>query len=102
MRLTDIGYGNYVASERVLAVCSPDAAPIKRLVAEAKEKADGIIRQAQNEAELELRRADESIKREIVDVSAVLTEKILGREINADDHRAMIDDFIGGMGEDNE
>ena len=38
MKLTDIGYGNYVASERVLAVCSPDAAPIKRLVAEAKEK----------------------------------------------------------------
>lgn len=74
----------------------------ERLVAEAKDRADGIIRQAQNEAELEMRRADESIKREIVDVSAVLTEKILGREINADDHRAMIDDFIGGMGEDNE
>lgn len=74
----------------------------ERLVAEAKDRADGIIRQAQTEAELEMRRADESIRREIIDVSAALTEKILGREINTDDHRSMIDDFIGGMGEDDE
>lgn len=38
MKLADIGYGNYVVAEKVLAVCAPDAAPIKRLVAEAKEK----------------------------------------------------------------
>lgn len=38
MKLADIGYGNYVAAEKVLAVCAPDAAPIKRLVSEAKEK----------------------------------------------------------------
>lgn len=74
----------------------------ERLVAEAKDRADVIIRQAQTEAELEMRRADESIRREIIDVSAALTEKILRREINTDDHRAMIDDFIGGMGEDDE
>ena len=38
MKLADIGYGNYVAAEKVLAVCAPDAAPVKRLVSEAKEK----------------------------------------------------------------
>ena len=31
MKLINIGYGNYVSSERLLAVVSPDSAPIKRM-----------------------------------------------------------------------
>ncbi len=73
-----------------------------RIVAEARDKADGIVRQAQSEAELEKRKAEEGIKREIVDVSAALTEKILGREINTQDHRSMIDSFIDGIGDGDE
>ncbi len=42
MKLADIGYGNYVASDKVLAVCAPDAAPVKRLVAEAKDNGRAI------------------------------------------------------------
>ncbi len=37
MKLADIGYGNFIARERVTAICTPDAAPVKRLVSEAKE-----------------------------------------------------------------
>lgn len=71
-----------------------------KIVSDAREKADGIIRQAQTAAELERKKAEDEIKKEIVDVSAVLTEKILGREINTQDHRAMIDSFIEGLGDD--
>ena len=39
MRLVNIGFGNLVSSERMLSVVSPDSAPIKRLVQEAKERA---------------------------------------------------------------
>ena len=39
MRLINIGFGNLVSSERMLTVVSPDSAPIKRLVQEAKERA---------------------------------------------------------------
>ena len=39
MRLVNIGFGNMVSAERVLAVVSPDSAPVKRLVQEAKERA---------------------------------------------------------------
>lgn len=74
----------------------------ERIVAEARDTAEGIVRQAQTEAELERRKADEGIKREIVDISAALTEKILGREINARDHRAMIDSFIDEIGDSHE
>lgn len=36
-RLVNIGFGNLVNAEKVLAVVSPDAAPIKRMVSRAKE-----------------------------------------------------------------
>ena len=71
------------------------------LISEAKERADGILRAAQNEAELERKKAAEGIKREIVSVSEVLTEKMLEREINTDDHRVLIDSFLEKIGDDN-
>ena len=37
MKLINIGYGNMVSSERIVAVVSPEAAPIKRLVQEARD-----------------------------------------------------------------
>ena len=38
MKLISIGFGNAVAAARILAVVSPDSAPIKRVVQKAKEK----------------------------------------------------------------
>ena len=37
MKLINIGYGNMVSSERIVAVVSPESAPIKRLVQEARD-----------------------------------------------------------------
>lgn len=71
-----------------------------KIIDDAKEKADGIIRQAHSEVELERKKASDDIKREIADVSALLTEKVLEREINENDHREFIDSFIQGIGED--
>lgn len=36
-RLVNIGYGTIVAVERIIAIVSPESAPIKRLVQEARE-----------------------------------------------------------------
>ena len=38
MKLINIGFGNMISGDRLLAVVSPDAAPIKRLVQEARER----------------------------------------------------------------
>lgn len=38
MKLINIGFGNMVSASRLVAIVSPDSAPIKRIVAEAKEK----------------------------------------------------------------
>ena len=37
MKFISIGYGNVVASDRVVALVSPDSAPIKRLVQDARD-----------------------------------------------------------------
>ena len=42
MKLINIGFGNLVAAERVVAITSPDSAPIKRLVQDAKEEGSVI------------------------------------------------------------
>lgn len=38
MKLINIGFGNMVASARIVAIVSPDSAPIKRIIQEAREK----------------------------------------------------------------
>lgn len=38
MKLINIGFGNLVSAGRLIAVVSPDSAPIKRMVQEARER----------------------------------------------------------------
>jgi len=37
IRLINIGFGNIVAAERVIAIVGPESAPVKRVVSEARE-----------------------------------------------------------------
>ncbi len=38
MKLLNIGFGNLVSEGRMIAIVSPDSAPIKRMVQEARER----------------------------------------------------------------
>ena len=38
MKLINIGFGNLVSAERIVAVVSPDSAPIKRMIQEVRER----------------------------------------------------------------
>ena len=38
MKLINIGFGNMVNADRVIAIISPDSAPIKRLIQDAREE----------------------------------------------------------------
>ena len=37
MKFINIGFGNMVASDRIITIVSPDSAPVKRLVQDAKD-----------------------------------------------------------------
>lgn len=41
MKLVNIGFGNMIAVDRIMAVVSPDSAPIKRMAQEARDR--GIL-----------------------------------------------------------
>ena len=38
MKMINIGYGNMLSSSRIVAIVSPDAAPVKRMVQNARDK----------------------------------------------------------------
>ena len=72
------------------------------ILAQAKERADGVLSQAQQELELEKKKAQSDIRKEIVDISTLLTGKMLEREIDEKDHRVLIDSFLREVGEASE
>ncbi|MGE5380286.1 MAG: extracellular matrix/biofilm regulator RemA [Methylocystaceae bacterium] len=38
IKLVNIGFGNIVAANRIVAIVSPESAPIKRIIQEARDK----------------------------------------------------------------
>ncbi len=38
IRLINIGFGNIVSANRIIAIVSPESAPIKRIIQEARER----------------------------------------------------------------
>jgi F-type H+-transporting ATPase subunit b len=67
------------------------------IVAEARQKATDIRRQAETDAILERKKAEDDMKHEIAEVSTQLTGKLLQREINEDDHKKLIDSFLNEL-----
>ena len=41
MQLVNIGFGNIIAANKIVAIVSPDSAPIKRMVQDAKDATCG-------------------------------------------------------------
>lgn len=74
MKLINIGFGNIVSAARIVAVVSPESAPIKRIITEAREK--GLLIDATYG-----RRTKSVIvcDSEHVVLSAILTENIAAR-----------------------
>ena len=64
MKLLNIGFGNMVSAERLIAVVSPDSAPIKRLIQESRER--GML-------------IDATYGRDHVVLSAIAADKLIAR-----------------------
>ena len=42
MKLLNVGFGNVVSANRIISIVSPEAAPIKRMIQEAKDEKTAI------------------------------------------------------------
>ena len=74
MQLIQIGFGSMVSAERLLAVISPDSAPVRRLIQETRER--GMLIDAtygRKTASVLIMDSDHVI------LSALPTEKLAGR-----------------------
>ncbi len=69
----------------------------KQLIDDANYKAALALREAEEEIAFEKKKAQNEIKTEITEVSVILAEKIIAREIDPEDHSAMVSDFISGL-----
>ena len=70
------------------------AAALSRQQADAKEKAENLMQQAEAEAAGMQRKARAEIRRDIVEVSAAMTEQLLQRELTQKDQAKLVDSFI--------
>ena len=64
------------------------------IIEAANKKAADTIRKAEAELEQEKKKAMNDLKNEISDISVAIASGIVDREINADDHKELIDSFI--------
>ena len=74
MKLINIGFGNMVAAGRLIAIVSPDSAPIKRMVQEARDR--GVLIDATYGRRT---RAVIIMDTDHVILSAILPETVAGR-----------------------
>ena len=79
-RLIHIGFGNIVNTEKIIAIVSPDSAPIKRLVQKAREMGTAVdATQGRKTKSVLIMEGGQTV------LSALLPETIAGRAQSGED-----------------
>jgi F-type H+-transporting ATPase subunit b len=71
----------------------------KRIIERAEEEGERVRKQAQIIAEHEVKKARMALKKEMVDLSLELTEKLLKEKIQPQDQERLVHEYIGKMRE---
>ncbi len=98
--------------EKLLSDARDEAAEVVReATATAQQRGEEIVRQAQQEASRlkdkaeadiaqERKKARNEVKNEISGIAMEIASKVVEREINEKDHRALVEEFIEKMGDE--
>ena len=70
-----------------------------KIVEHAKEEAAGIIARAQKQAELEMKKAEDDIKKEIITVASLIAGKVVSENIDMNIQDSLIEDTLKEIGE---
>ncbi len=81
MNFVNIGFGNVVNSERVYSIVSPDAAPVKRMIQNAKDTGNAIDGTCGRKTKAVL-----VMENHMIVLSSLLPETIVAR-MNTDEER---------------
>jgi len=72
----------------------------EEILRDAQTEANAIRMRAEAEAILERKKALNNAKDEISSMAVAIAEKVIGREISAEDQNALVDHFIDELGDD--
>ena len=85
----------HVDAEAVVAQSRSDAARLREeLRQKAKAEAEGIVRNAERQIQLETQRALQQIRHEAVDLSVMIASKILRRNLTKEDNEKLIEEAL--------
>ena len=70
------------------------------IVAAARNEAEALRRKAEADIAQEKKKALNEVKNEISQIAMEIAEKVVEKEIDDKDHRALVDEFIGKIGEE--
>ena len=85
MKLINIGFGNMVSANRLIAIVSPESAPIKRMIQEARER--GLLIDATYGRKTQTVLVMDS---DHVVLSAIQPEMVVGRTAEAEESSAAV------------
>lgn len=71
----------------------------EQIVTEANQKASATIMRASEQIEQDKKKAINEIKNDITDLAMTAAAQVVDKELNEDDHRKLIEDFIENTGE---
>ena len=84
-----------IDAEAVVAQSRSDAARLREeMKQKAKAEADGIVRNAERQIQLETQRALQQIRHEAVDLSVMIASKILRRNLTKEDNEKLIEEAL--------
>ncbi|MBE7064316.1 MAG: F0F1 ATP synthase subunit B [Ruminococcaceae bacterium] len=72
----------------------------EEIIKDAHAQASAIMKHAETQIELEKKNAVNEIKNDISGMAVDIAAKVIERDINAEDHSALIDEFIDNMGDE--
>ena len=71
----------------------------EEILRDAQEKAKITLKRAEEQVEMEKKRAVNDIKDEVSGMAVDIASAIIERDVSEDEHRELIDKFIGELGE---
>jgi F-type H+-transporting ATPase subunit b len=84
-----------IDAEAVVAQSRSDAAKLREEMRQkAKAEADGIVRNAERQIQLETQRALQQIRHEAVELSVMIASKILRRNLTKEDNEKLIEEAL--------
>ncbi len=73
----------------------------QQIAARAREEAAHMVEQAKKDIEGEVKKARQALREEVVNISLQVTEKILEKKIETEDHKRLVNEYISKMGASN-